>query len=92
VAESLWKTVLEKHPKLFWRSKAHFEANAWFFSHSAGSINSGDYTIFWTGFEDLALANECKVAALAKPSIMASSTPSTGARSFSTSVRSLMPL
>lgn len=95
VAETLWNKVLADHPRVFWRSKAHFESNSWFFSHAAGSQTSGAWTVFWAGFEDLALANQCVEAAVQVPTVLTTSKPASGipsnTRGFSTSTRSGAP-
>jgi bifunctional N-acetylglutamate synthase/kinase len=65
LGEVLWKAMVQRERKLFWRSRSSNRVNSWYFSQSDGCFKStanennhrdgaakGDWTVFWRSLDD----------------------------------------
>lgn len=62
LGEVLWKALVQRERKLFWRSRSSNRVNAWYFEQSDGHLKAeasrrdgaatGDWTVFWRGLGD----------------------------------------
>jgi len=70
VGGSLWQRMKAENAKLFWRSRADNEINAWYFQQADGSHKSGRWTVFWYGLDGFDEARACIDHALALPATL----------------------
>jgi acetylglutamate kinase len=70
VGGSLWQRMKAENGKLFWRSRADNEINAWYFQQADGSHKSGRWTVFWYGLDGFDEARACIDHALALPATL----------------------
>jgi acetylglutamate kinase len=65
LGEVLWKAMVQRERKLFWRSRSSNRVNSWYFSQSDGCFKAaandntrrdgaanGDWTVFWRSLDD----------------------------------------
>ena len=59
IGAALWNKLIERHERLFWRSRADNPINAWYMNQADGMMRSGEWLVFWRGLdsqEDIAEA------------------------------------
>jgi acetylglutamate kinase len=66
LGRDVWLAMLQKYPKLFWRSRAGNPINAWYWEQSQGGRKYPDWTVFWIGLDSLKI-NRALTAALGLP-------------------------
>ena len=49
LANELWRTLVNHHPALFWRSRRDHPVNHWYERHADGSHKDGEWRVFWRG-------------------------------------------
>ncbi len=65
---SLWDRLVERAPRLLWRSRAGNPINPWYFQRASGMHRSSEWIVFWHGIEDRALVERCIDFAVDRPS------------------------
>lgn len=51
IGASLWNKLVERHPRLFWRSRADNAINGWYMQRADGMERTDKWLIFWRGLE-----------------------------------------
>ena len=51
IGASLWNKLVERHPRLFWRSRADNPINGWYMQRADGMERTDKWLIFWRGLE-----------------------------------------
>lgn len=92
--ELLWARITADVPKMFWRSRTSNPINSWYFNESDGSLKSGDWIVFWYGFDDFKSVVPCIEYALNLPSSMSKTTENLNVATISSvpSAQSTTPL
>jgi acetylglutamate kinase len=67
IGGSLWQRMKAENKKLYWRSRADNEINAWYFQQADGSHKAGRWTVFWYGLEGFAETRACIDHAISLP-------------------------
>lgn len=49
IGASLWQTMTESAPKLFWRSRSGNAINPWYFERADGVHRTPEWVVFWRG-------------------------------------------
>jgi len=63
LARDIWDVVVDKNPRIFWRSRMKNPFNEWYMKTCDGMQIAGDWRIFWRGLnpEEIQLAIEAAV-------------------------------
>ena len=56
ISRTVWRRMAESNPRIYWRSRTDNGFNAFYQSMATGAIKRGEWTVFWTGDDDLATA------------------------------------
>ncbi len=56
---SLWNRIRTDFPTLYWRSRSTNQANKWYLPRADGMHRAGEWIVFWYGYEDRNLMNQC---------------------------------
>lgn len=51
IGASLWNKLVERHPRLFWRSRADNPINGWYMQRADGMERTDKWLIFWRGLD-----------------------------------------
>tara|TARA_R110000782_G_scaffold20675_10_gene55823 strand:- start:1513 stop:2844 length:1332 start_codon:yes stop_codon:yes gene_type:complete len=51
IGASLWNTLVERHPQLFWRSRTDNAINGWYMQRADGMERTEKWLIFWRGLK-----------------------------------------
>lgn len=51
IGASLWNRLVDRHPRLFWRSRIDNPINAWYMQRADGMERTEKWLIFWRGLE-----------------------------------------
>jgi len=51
IGASLWNRLVDRHPRLFWRSRIDNPVNAWYMQRADGMERTEKWLIFWRGLE-----------------------------------------
>lgn len=51
IGASLWNKLVERHPKLFWRSRADNPINGWYMQRADGMERTDKWLVFWRGLD-----------------------------------------
>jgi hypothetical protein len=51
LAQELWDAVCANHPAFFWRSRQGNSVNQWYDRHADGRHATGEWVVFWRGFD-----------------------------------------
>lgn len=51
IGASLWNKLIQRHPRLFWRSRAGNPINAWYMQQADGMSRTDKWMVFWRGFD-----------------------------------------
>lgn len=65
IGASLWNRLVERHPRVFWRSRADNPINGWYMQRADGMERTDQWLVFWRGLdtsEQIELAIERAVA------------------------------
>ncbi len=49
IGASLWRTLTESTPRMFWRSRPGNAINPWYFERSDGMHRTAEWVVFWRG-------------------------------------------
>lgn len=66
IAVDLWTILTDRHPKIFWRSRAGNSFNAWYAERATGMMKFPDWHVWWRGLSPRQAQKAVKVA-LATP-------------------------
>ncbi len=69
LGRDVWLAMLQKYPKLFWRSRSTNPVNSWYFEQSSGAIKFADWTIFWIGLREPQIKKAIKAALKLPPTL-----------------------
>lgn len=72
LGRDIWLAMLQKYPKLFWRSKATNPINTWYFEQSTGSMKFPGWAIFWIGLDNTKVPRAIKAALALPPTLVGS--------------------
>ncbi|MEM8987138.1 MAG: acetylglutamate kinase [Pseudomonadota bacterium] len=53
IGKAVWRAMRADHPQLLWRSRADNPVNGFYLQNADGHARRGDWTVFWSGLEDL---------------------------------------
>jgi acetylglutamate kinase len=70
LGRDLWLAMLQKYPKLFWRSRTTNPINAWYFEQSSGAVKFPDWTVFWIGLNEKQIRRAIKAALKLPPTLV----------------------
>ena len=65
IGASLWNKLVERHPRLFWRSRADNPINGWYMQRADGMERTDKWLIFWRGLDTSAQVEKAIERALA---------------------------
>lgn len=51
IGASLWNKLVERHPRLFWRSRTDNPINGWYMQRADGMERTDKWLIFWRGLD-----------------------------------------
>lgn len=51
IGASLWNKLVQRHPKLFWRSRTENPINKWYMQQADGMVRTDKWLVFWRGLE-----------------------------------------
>ncbi|MCE9584877.1 MAG: acetylglutamate kinase [Planctomycetes bacterium] len=69
MGRDVWGAMLQKYPKLFWRSKSTNPINSWYFEQSSGAIKFADWTVFWIGLRESQIKKAIRAALKLPPTL-----------------------
>ncbi|MEK7469959.1 MAG: acetylglutamate kinase [Planctomycetota bacterium] len=69
LGRDVWLAMLQKYPKLFWRSRSDNPINSWYFEQSTGAVKFGNWTVFWIGLRESQIRKAIKVALKLPPTL-----------------------
>jgi len=76
IGASLWNKLVDRHPRLFWRSRPDNPINAWYMHRSDGMKRTDDWLVFWRGLDSSVHVDQAITFALSKePSFSAKIEP-----------------
>lgn len=64
LARAVWTRLVDRFPRLFWRSRWNNPVNAFYFDECDGAVKRGDWVVFWVGDDDLT-ANAHRIETIA---------------------------
>ena len=66
IGASLWRTLTETTPRLFWRSRSGNAINPWYFERADGMHRTEDWVVFWRGLRGRGEIDEAVSHALSR--------------------------
>jgi acetylglutamate kinase len=75
---SMWNRLLERHPRLYWRSRPNNPVNQWYLPRAGGMHRTAEWLVFWRGIDDRATIDACIEDALARPVTFREEAPGRG--------------
>ncbi|NUN48425.1 MAG: acetylglutamate kinase [Candidatus Brocadiae bacterium] len=70
LGRDIWLAMLQKYPKIFWRSRAGNPINTWYFEQSTGARKFPDWTVFWIGMDDVRIRAAIRAALALPPTLV----------------------
>jgi acetylglutamate kinase len=64
---AVWQALMQRCPKLYWRSRVDNPVTAWYFEQSDSSYTEKQWVAFTRGLKDFERIRRCKVESLAHP-------------------------
>ena len=68
ISRTVWRRMIKSNPRIYWRSRTENGFNAFYQAMATGAVKRGDWTVFWTGDDDLQTAAPivARIAALSE--------------------------
>ncbi len=67
LGKAIWEKLISQTPEFFWRSRIENPINSFYYKKSDGCQKSGEWIVFWVGFNDMQLIQKLIAIALSKP-------------------------
>ena len=64
---AVWQALVQRCPKLYWRSRADNPVTQWYFEQTESSYTEKQWVAFTRGLRDFERIRRCKVDCLARP-------------------------
>ncbi len=71
IGASLWNKLVQRHPRLFWRSRTENPINKWYMQQADGMVRADTWLVFWRGLDTAdAVERAIELAVAHEPSFL----------------------